>query len=603
MALERLGLIYRFLRHGVPVLRMGPQAPNTIADLIESRAASRAEHPFILFEDRSISYLKFNAMANRVAHWGLSIGLQQADVVALLMLNRPEYLAVWGGLAKIGVTTALLNTNLSGSQLAHAIDAAATQRLIVGSECLESWASLEECPVPGLESYVWADTSSEAVQVPVPKGAVEIDSSLAAHSDLNPDPAHRADRKAGDAHVYIFTSGTTGLPKAARMSHLRFSTTGLAGVIAGGFGKNDVIYCALPLYHSAGGAMAVTTALQAGGAIAIRRKFSASHFWDDIVRYEATSFQYIGEFCRYLLHHDSVPSETRHKLRFCIGNGLRPDIWQQFQERFALPRILEFYGATEANVALMNLDNKIGAVGKKPPSIVATPLLLRYDIELDAHIRSEDGLCIECEADEIGELVAEIPEDPNVTTGRFEGYTSQQATEKKILRNVKKNGDAWFRTGDLLRCDADGYYFFIDRIGDTFRWKGENVSTQEVAEAIGVAPDVELCNVYGVEVEGEDGRAGMASLVLAEGACFDGKAMYEAAASSLPSYARPVFLRLQQNAEMTGTFKLRKVDLQREGWDPGSVSDPLYVRVDSEGRYAELTAERQAAIQAGELRI
>jgi fatty-acyl-CoA synthase len=602
MVFEKLGLYYRLVRYALPVARMTPQSPQTMADLIEDQVASRGESPFILFEDRSVSYLKFNAMANRVAHWGLSIGLGRGDVVALLMLNRPEYLAVWGGLSKIGVTTALLNTNLVGPQLAHAIDAASTRRLILGSECIEGWSSLGADDVPGLETFVWADTSRETADVPVPPGAIEMDSALAAQSDINPDVKHREGVTAGDTHVFIYTSGTTGLPKAAKMSHLRFGATGLGPIIYG-FGKKDVMYCALPLYHSAGGAMATVAALRAGGVLAIRRKFSASQFWSDIVRYEATCFQYIGEFCRYLLHQESSPAEQQHKLRFCIGNGLRPDIWEQFQSRFAIPRILEFYGATEGNVALLNLDNKVGAVGKRPPALIPPPILARYDIEADDHIRGDDGLCIECAPDEVGELLGEIPKDPGVTQGRFEGYTSKEATEKKILRDVKQRGDTWFRTGDLLRCDEEGYFYFVDRIGDTFRWKGENVSTQEVAEALSVDSSIELCNVYGVEVEGEDGRAGMASIVLSDGADFNGKAIYDIAENSLPSYARPVFVRLQPKPEMTGTFKLRKVDLQREGWDPATVSDPIYLRDDESRSYVELTAERLGAIRAGEIRI
>lgn len=602
MALEKLAYLYRIARYGIPASRMKPQSKFSVADLIEDQVAACGHNPFILYEDRSVSYLKYNAMANRVAHWGLSIGLGQGDVVALLMLNRPEYLAVWGGLSKIGVITALINTNLQGHQLAHALDAASTRRMIVGSECLEAWSSLDDESAVGLETFVWSDSSRDAEPVPIPTGAVDLDPVLAAQSDVNPDREHRSEIRAGDPHVFIYTSGTTGLPKAAKMSQMRFAFTGLAGVL-NGLSKGDVIYCALPLYHSAGGAMAVTSALRAGGAIAIRRKFSASHFWDDIVRYDARAFQYIGEFCRYLLYQDPVTAEGKHRLKFCVGNGLRPDIWEEFQSRFGIPRIAEFYGATEGNVVLMNADNKVGAVGKRPPALVSPPLLVRYDVEEDTHVRGNDGLCIECKPDEVGELLGEIPSNPNTSTGRFEGYTSKEATEKKILRDVKKMGDTWFRTGDLLRCDAEGYFYFVDRIGDTYRWKGENVSTQEVAEALSVDPGIDLCNVYGVEVEGEEGRAGMAAVVLGEGVEFDGRAIYALATVSLPSYARPVFVRIQSKPELTGTFKLRKVDLQREGWDPATLSDPLYVRDDAASTYVAMTPALRDAIQRGEMRI
>jgi len=363
------------------------------------------------------------------------------------------------------------------------------------------------------------------------------------------------------------------------------------------------MYCALPLYHSAGGAMCVAAALRAGGAIALRRRFSASHFWDDVRRYDATAFQYIGEFCRYLLNQPEGARDRDHSLRFAIGNGLRPDIWEEFQKRFGIPRMVEFYGATEGNVAMVNLDNKVGSVGKRPPALVSAPRLIRFDVEADEQIRGDDGLCIECRPDEVGELLGEIPKDPDAAQGRFEGYTSKQATEKKILRDVFEKGDTWFRTGDLLRCDAKGYFYFIDRIGDTFRWKGENVSTQEVAEALGVFPGVEIVNVYGVDVAGADGRAGMAALVVSDPKAFDGVAFYRLVADSLPSYAAPVFVRLQTDAEVTGTFKLRKVDLQKEGYDPESVKDALFVRDDAAAEYVALTPERLAAVRAGELRV
>jgi fatty-acyl-CoA synthase len=571
-----------------------------VADLIEKQARARATRPFVLFEDRELSYEEYNAAANRLAHWGQGMGLQAGDVVALLMQNRPEYLSTWAGLAKLGVTTALINTNLSGAALAHAIDAAGTVRLIVGSECLPAVASLGTHAPAGLDLWVLRDPDDDSNALP--PGAHDLDEALVGRPETNPAAALRAGVTAGDPLVYIYTSGTTGLPKAAKMSHLRFNATGAASQIAG-FGPRDVMYCALPLYHSAGGAMAVMAVLRSGGTLALRRKFSASHFWDDVQRFDATAFQYIGEFCRYLLNQERGDKEQGHRLRFAIGNGLRPDIWVEFQERFAIPKIVEFYGATEGNVAMLNFDNKVGSVGKRPPALIPPPRLVRYDIEGDDHVRDEQGLCIECEPGEVGELLGEIPNDPNTAQGRFEGYTSKEATERKILRDVLKPGDMWFRTGDLLRCDAEGYFYFVDRIGDTFRWKGENVSTQEVAEALGVYPGVELCNVYGVEIPGMDGRAGMAAIVLGDPASFDGRAFYELSAGSLPAYAAPVFVRIQPEPEVTVTFKLRKMDLQKDGYDPEVVKDPLYVRDDSARAYLPLSGERLSALRSGKLRV
>jgi fatty-acyl-CoA synthase len=346
--------------------------------------------------------------------------------------------------------------------------------------------------------------------------------------------------------------------------------------------------------------MALGGALVAGGTLVISRRFSAKRFWSDCAQHDVTSIQYIGELCRYLLNAPRHPDEDRHKIRVALGNGLRPEVWGPFKERFGIPRIVEFYGATEGNTALINFEGKPGAVGQIPHSLrkLMGLEILRFDIESEEVLRDEDGHCLRAGLDEAGELVGKITK-----TTRFEGYTNSEATEKKILRDVFKKGDTWFRTGDLLRCDADGYFYFVDRIGDTFRWKGENVSTQEVAEALCVVPGVEVCNVYGIEVPGQEGRAGMAAMVLADPASFDGAAIYELVQRSLPSYAAPVFLRVQGEAEMTGTLKLRKVDLAKEGYDPSVIKDPLYVRDDAARAYVPLTAARLAALHAGELRV
>jgi len=600
MAFERLGTMYRMARYGIPMGRLKPNLPFSVADLVEQQAAARANQPFVLFENRRVSYREYNEAANRVAHWAASTGLRAGDVVALLMQNRPEYLSTWAGLAKIGVTSAFINTNLVGHALAHAIDAAGTRKLIIGTECLDSLATLGEHEPQGLQTFALRDPADAPSELP--PGVLDLDAALETQPTTNPDARARIEVKAGDPLAYIYTSGTTGLPKAARMSHLRFSATGVGAQIAG-FGRRDVMYCALPLYHSAGGAMAVMAVLRSGATLALRRRFSASQFWPDVHHFGATSFQYIGEFCRYLLNQPPAPTDRGHRIRFCIGNGLRPDIWEEFQQRFGIPRVVEFYGATEGNVAMLNYDNKVGSVGKRPPAIIPAPKIIRFDVEGDEHVRNAEGLCIECDPGEVGELVGEIPTDPEKTEGRFEGYTSKEATEKKILRDVFAKGDTWFRTGDLLRCDADGYYYFIDRIGDTFRWKGENVSTQEVAEALSVYPGVEMCNVYGVEVPGMDGRAGMAAIVLENPSAFDGQQFYELVDKSLPAYAAPAFVRIQEEPEMTGTFKLRKVDLQKEGYDADVVRDPILVRQDSAKAYVPLDAERRASLAAGTLRI
>jgi len=593
--LDRLALAVRLLP-GLPKLTAHkPNGRASVADRIEARAWRHPVQPFLFYGEREQSYGELNRNANRVAHWAHAQGLARGDVVALCMENRPEYIATWAGLAKLGVVTALVNTHLSGNALSHAIATSGARHLVLGEECLERFTGAP--PQPD-SLTLWLARDPESPRAAWPAGARDLDAELARQPEENPDPTLRAGLVSGDDLFYIYTSGTTGLPKAARFSHMRFLGMGDVGAFALSLRPADVHYCALPLYHSAGGAMLVGSVLSAGCAMALRRRFSASRFWDDIRRYRATCFQYIGELCRYLLQQPPRPDDREHGLRAMIGNGLRADVWEAFQRRFAVPVVREFYGATEGNTALMNFENKIGSVGRFPWKVFSNARIVRYDHDADAPLRGPDGLCIECDVDEVGELVGRLPSRPNDPAGRFEGYTSKDATERKLLRDVFRHGDVWFRSGDLLRADRDGFFYFVDRIGDTFRWKGENVSTQEVAEQLGGFAGLELVNVYGVAVPGSDGRAGMAALLLAHGARFDAEAFYRHA-QALPRYAAPVFVRLLAEQETTGTFKIRKVELQREGFDPASIRDPLFVRDDAAKAYVPLGPELAAQIKAG----
>jgi fatty-acyl-CoA synthase len=596
---ERTRFLASMLRVAPRLLAYRPNARTSVADLVESRARRHPRRTFVRFEDRAWSYAELNEAANRVAHWGASIGLAHRDVVALLMENRPEYVAAWLGLAKLGVTTALINTNLTGAALRHALETANASHLILGSECVDRFSTAEGSCEPPLE--VWLDRDPSALEPThaTPRGSHDLGAALDAQSERNPDPAARADLVCGDDLFYIYTSGTTGLPKAARFSHLRFLATGGLTAALMGLQHGDVHYCALPLYHSAGGMMLVSTVLASGATMALRRKFSASHFWDDIRRFEATAFQYIGEFCRYLMNVPERQSDRHHSVRAIVGNGLRPDIWQDFQRRFAIPQIFEFYGATEANTVILNFENKVGSVGRFPIAALSNARLVRFDLEADEHPRDARGCCIECGPGEAGELIARIPANENSAVGRFEGYTSERATQEKILRDVFEAGDAWFRSGDLLRQDEEGFFYFVDRIGDTFRWKGENVSTQEVAELLGRFPGIAIANVYGVEVAGADGRAGMAALLLRNPASLDGSELYRHASESLPPYAVPVFVRLLCEVDVTSTFKLRKVALQEEGYDVERVEDPIYFRDDAAKCYTPLSPELLAEIRSG----
>jgi fatty-acyl-CoA synthase len=569
-----------------------PESAYTLADIIENWAQKTPNAKAIWFEDTSYTYKEYNDHANRYALWALSIGVKRGDAVALLMENRPEYLFAWGGLVKIGAVAALINTNQRERALAHSLTISQARHAILGAELADNYASAAADLAAPLK--VW--TTGAKVQ-----GTEDLDAALAVQDPRAFSKDLRKRLAAADKCFYIYTSGTTGLPKAANISHMRaLGMMNIFSVITDA-GPKDRMYVVLPMYHSAGGVCAVGSVLLGGGGVIIKRRFSASQFWGDCVKYEATVFQYIGELCRYLLNAPAHPLERKHKLRLITGNGLRPEIWLPFQQRFKIPKIVEFYGATEGNVSVVNFDGKAGAVGRIPKYLKKRThiRLFRFDVENEQPMRGADGFCIECDPGEIGEAVGEIKAD--VVGSRFEGYSKGADTEKKLLRDARAKGDVWFRSGDLMKQDTQGYFYFVDRIGDTFRWKGENVSTNEVAEAVSVFPGMREANVYGVAVPGADGRAGMAALTA--GGALDLVKFQMHLEKNLPAYARPVFLRMRENIEATGTFKHTKLKLVREGFDPNVIEDPLLIFDPIAKEYVPLTAEIFRDIQDGNVRF
>src|SRR5258708_4195441 len=415
--------------------------------------------------------------------------------------------------------------------------------------------------------------------------------------------AERPDLTVEDRALFIFTSGTTGLPKAANINHFRLmlAANAFAGVMKTSL--DDCMYDCLPMYHTSGGVLAIGAVLIGGGTVFIREKFSAREFWDDVVRHRCTLFMYIGELCRYLVNCPPHPQERAHRLRLCCGNGLRPDVWTEFQSRFAIPLILEFYAATESNVTLFNVEGKPGAVGRIPWFLASRfqTKILRFDVERHALIRNTLGRCEEAAPGEVGEAVGRIFQDPSKPGGRFEGYSNAADNEVKVLRDVFAEGDTWFRSGDLMRRDAEGYFYFIDRIGDTFRWKGENVSTTEVSEVISAFAGIHEANVYGVEVPGREGRAGMAAIVCEKDLNLADLRSYLAA--HLPDYARPLFLRIRGEIDATATFKQRKIALVKEGFDPANIADALFFDDPRRGAYVRLDGALYGQIVSGEARL
>ena len=561
----------------------------TFPVVIERAAAIFGDAPALLSEQETLSYAALAQRAERYAAWARAQSLAPGDVVCLMMPNCPEYLAIWLGITRAGGVVALINTNLVGDALRHAIGIVRPRHIIVAAEFLDAVAAA--LPQPS-DVQPWAHGEDT-------HGWPRIDQALSTDGPLRDLAAPTL----ADRALYIYTSGTTGLPKAASVSHYRLMqwTHWFAGLV--GATPEDRMYNCLPMYHSVGGVVATGAVLVGGGSVAIRERFSASRFWDDIARWDCTLFQYIGELCRYLASAPPHPRETGHRLRLACGNGLREELWDTLQNRFHIPRIIEFYAATEATFSLYNCDGKPGAIGRIPPYLAHRfPVaLVKSDPDTGDVVRGEDGLCIRCAADEIGEALSKLPERNGKTGGNFEGYTDATASEAKILRDVFALGDAWYRTGDLMRRDRAGYFYFVDRIGDTFRWKGENVSTIEVEAAIAPCPGVAEAVVYGVAVPGMEGRAGMAALVTSDD--FDLAAFAAHITERLPEYARPVFLRLCRQIATTGTFKPQKQAFAREGFDPDAVSDPLFMFDRQKGGFTPLDAETYKRMESGLLRL
>ncbi len=565
-----------------------------LSTVIEEHAEQLGDTPALLSDRECMTYGQLSERINQYARWALDEGVGQGEVVGLMMTNRPEYLAIWLGISSVGGVVSLLNVNLTGSSLAHCINVVSPKHLIAASEFAGQLVSA--LPAVSLPPTMWIHGNE-------PSSWPRLDLEIEAKSGEALSEHEKRPPAIEDKALYIYTSGTTGMPKAANISHARIMQWGhwFAGMM--GTQATDRMYNCLPMYHSVGGVQVPGTILVAGGTVILREKFSASQFWNDIVRWDCTLLQYIGELCRYLLHAPLAPNETAHRIRMACGNGLAPEVWDGFKNRFSIPQIFEFYASTEGGVSLFNIQGKRGAIGHIPGYLTHrfSPALVVFDVEKGEPVRDAQGFCIRCAPNEVGEAIGKGSDDPSNIGSRFEGYTNREASERKILRNVFALGDVWIRTGDLMRKDEQGYFYFVDRIGDTFRWKGENVATCEVSEAICAFPGVKHANVYGVTVRAAEGRAGMATLVTEVE--LDLAEFRKHLINRLPPYARPLFLRVRKNMDLTGTFKYSKTDLVRQGFNPASSDDAIYFNDLELGAFTRLDQELYERIEKGAIRF
>ncbi|MBN3299615.1 long-chain fatty acid transport protein 1a [Amia ocellicauda] len=576
-------------------LRRHMRAGSTIPSIFSETARAHPDKPALVYEATGEiwTFTQLERLSNGVAQWALAHGLASGEVVAIFMESCPLMVALWLGLAKVGVEAALINFNLRRDSLMHCMGVSGARVLLFGAELADAVGEVNSSLGKGMVRFCSGDLSPDRLAA---LGAQPLDPLLASASHLPPPRTHN--KGFNDRLFYIYTSGTTGLPKAAIVVHSRYYRIAAFGYHAFGMRSDDIIYDCLPLYHSAGNIMGVGQCLIYGLTVVVKKKFSASRFWEDCIKHNCTVVQYIGEICRYLLNQPSREAERRHRVRLAVGNGLRPSVWEAFTQRFKIKQVGEFYGATECNCSIANMDGKVGACGFNSRILpnVYPIRLVKVNEESMELIRDQSGLCVCCRPGEPGLLVGRInQQDP---LRRFDGYANDSATSKKIAYNVFKKGDSAYLSGDVLVMDELGYMYFKDRSGDTFRWRGENVSTTEVEGTLSSILGQTDVAVYGVPVPGVEGKAGMAAIADSDG-LFNQEHFYREVQKVLPPYARPVFLRISPQVDTTGTFKIQKTRLQREGFDPRHSPDRIYFMNSRAGCYETVDDELYSAITGG----
>ncbi len=531
--------------------------------VIESNAIEYADNTVLLFENQSFTYKEYNEIVNQYAHYFISLGLKKGDTIDLLMKNRPEYLIIIGALGKLGAMISLVNADQKEQSLLHSISITLGDVILVGEESLDSFEAIRGQLELTNQKLIF---SPDLGEVPCPADYINLSEAIKEFPKDNPSTTQ--DIVTHSHFLYIFTSGTTGLPKAAFYPHQRLVCGGIfMGRILGQFTSDDILYLTTPLFHSNSLTAGIGAMFAAGGTLALARKFSVSRFWDDVRKYKATVFNYVGELCRYLHNQPPKPDDADNTVKKIIGNGLRPEMWIEFKKRFDISRVCEFYGATEAGGMFSNLLNYDLTCGYNQ----AVYAIVKYDIEEDMPVRNEKGRMKKVTPGEAGLLLFPFNKD-----GQFSGYKDKKATEAKLYHDVFKDGDTWINTGDMLRSQGCNHAMFVDRLGDTFRWKGHNVSTTEVERIFNDHDQILLASVYPVQIPGTDGRAGMgaftASVSVEE---FDFKVLFEQLNKNLPPYAVPIFLRFKSEISTTSTFKLKKSTLKKESFNLEDIDDNL----------------------------
>ncbi len=597
--LRKTPYIVRHLPRMVKGMRIGTMSDPTqscgLGWTFEQAVRQNPRGTAILYENVRFSYDEFNQWSNRIAHYLMSQGITKGDVVGVFIENRPELLATVLAVSKTGAVSAMLNTSQTGDVLTHSFNLVKPKAAVIGAELAEPFDEVRhQLTVEDDKVFYLADQDTTKDPGTAPKGYINLAIESATSPAHNPDSTNNIYQD--DPCFYIYTSGTTGLPKAGIFKHGRWMKSyGGFGIMAMRLGPKDVMYSTLPLYHATGLCVCWGSAIAGSAGFAMRRRFSASNFWKDVRKYNATAIGYVGELCRYLMDQPEKSDDAKNPVRKMIGNGLRPNVWMPFKKRFAIDEICELYAASDGNIGFTNLLNFDNTVGFSPMSWA----LVEYDKELEAPVRGLNGLMVKVKKGGQGLLIAEINDK-----APLDGYTDSEKTQKVILTDVFKKGDRWFNTGDMLRDIGFGHTQFVDRLGDTFRWKGENVSTTEVENIVSNYPQISEAVVYGVEIPNTNGRAGMASITpavpLEE---LDFKNLCDFLNDSLPPYAVPLFLRIKHQMETTGTFKYQKSSLKEQGFDPAQTNGELvYALLPNGNEYVPVEADTYNEICEGKYR-
>ncbi len=594
--MEYIKRLYSIIEGAWWFLQFSKRKEISLGSILEKQAAKYKDKPLILFEDREISYTLFNETANKYSHFFQKRGFIKGDTVVIYMDNRPEFLIIHAALAKLGIVPALINSNIRGQALLHSINIAEARALVVGEEYLAEYLKIKNEVKLKRPGSVFVETENSELKIPA--GVEDIKRLVAIEPVSNPSILTPVTSK--DTLEYIYTSGTTGLPKATELKHQKWLQLGYgSGGIALHSISDDVQYLCLPLYHNSGINIGWSSTLVHGGTLALARKFSARGFWDDIRRYRANFFIYIGELCRYLNNQPPRENDSDNTLKYMLGNGMRGEYWEEFQKRFGIDKIIEVYGATEGVGAIANFRGVPGMIGKLSVAWVRMGEVVKYDMDKEDIVRDSKGFAVRCKTGETGLFLARIS-----SINPFSGYKNNKyETKAKIVEDVLKKGDKYFISGDLFKMHKKGYVSFVDRLGDTFKWKGEVVSTNEVSDVLSRFGAFEDCNIYGVTVKGMEGRAGMAALTLLPEKDLHLNRFESYVAENLAVFARPYFVRMRKEKDVTTSFKQIKSKLQKEGFDPELVKDPLFFFDPVKLKYIKITKKVFDDIERGVYRF